>query len=174
MSREHELWDSYRQYKIGEYQNQANLLRAFYDCCRYGCKREHLDLILQRPNDKQIYLGSGRDDTIIEWIESMDALIVTLRIEVGTDVIGLVEFLSFSGYEWDLQDRGRTNAILNMERYAAVVSDDRGIGEGVGATEIEALANAAVQLNQIAAGKPVTVKGFKEYSDERTSSTLSV
>lgn len=145
---EFQLWDSYNQVMINDYRRQSDVLTAFFDCCRFGCRSDHLDLIYQRPNDKPIFLGSGRDATLLEWLESIDALIINLRLRAGTDLMGLFEFLEYGGYQWVAEDRGGTNTVLNMERYAAVVSDDRGIGEGVGATELEAVAQAVVQLRE--------------------------
>lgn len=150
-TKEHRLYDSYRQELIGEYINQANLLRAFYDCIRYGCKPEYLELQYQRPKDKLYQLGSGRDSHLLEWCSSIDRLIVDLRTTVGTDIIGMPEFFLYNGYEWDLEDTGGTNTVLNMQRYAAIVgatAQDVSISAqvAVGATELEALARAAVNF----------------------------
>lgn len=149
MSRnEFELWDTYRQRKINDYRTQSAALHGMYDCYRYGCKPEHLDLVYQRPNDKQIYLGSGRDTALLEWFESIDELIVDLRLTVGTDIIGLEEWLLFNGYDRVIEDRGRTNTTLHMERYAVVLDNAEGIGGGIGATEFEATANALIELEE--------------------------
>lgn len=149
-TKEIELWDTCRQERINDYRTQSAALTGLYDCQRFGCRRECLDLILQRPNDKPISIASGRDTGVIEWFEAMDNLIVKLRLTVGTDVIGMLEWFEFAGYDFVTEDRGRSNAVLNMERYAAVISNDDGIGEGVGATEAEALAYAVIQLQEIA------------------------
>lgn len=110
-----------------------------------------MELFYQRPKDKQIHLGSGRDAALIEWNRSIDRLIIDLRLYVKTDIIGLPEFLYYNGYAWDLEDCGGTNTVLHMSRYAAIVSHREGLQEtggatATGATELEALAKAAVNL----------------------------
>jgi hypothetical protein len=146
--KEYQLIDSLRQECIGEYKTQGSVLQAFTDCLRYGCDPQYLDIIYQRPKDKPFHLGSGRDDGLLEWANTYDGLVIRLRLVANTDILGLQEFMEYHGYDYVTEDRGGTNTILNMERYAAVVSDATGIGEGVGATELEALCIAIIQLRE--------------------------
>lgn len=150
-TKEFVLYDTCRQEQINTYKTQSAALTGLYDCQRFGCRRDCLDVVFQRPHDKPIHIASGRDSGIVEWFETMDSLIVKLRLAAGTDIIGIFEFFEYHGYQWDIEDRGRSNAQLNMERYAAVVSDEKGIGEGVGATELEAITQAVIQLKELTA-----------------------
>lgn len=157
--REYELWDTYNQRKLGDYKTQSSTLQAFYDCLRFGCEPSHLDIVYQRPHDKQIFLGSGREDALIEWAESVDDLVWKLRLVAGTDIIGITEFMIYHGYDAVTEDRGRTNTMINFERYAAVVSDATGIGEGIGATELEAISQAIIQLREQDEGSHRSISG---------------
>lgn len=146
--KEYELWDTCSQTMLNDYKTQSAALTAMYDYARFGMRNECLDLFLQRPNDKQIYVCSPRDANIQEWFEAMDKTIMKLRLTANTDIIGVFEWMEYGDVQWVTEDRGGTQTKLNMERYAAVVSDSDGIAEGIGATEFEALAQALIRLKE--------------------------
>jgi hypothetical protein len=146
-AKEYELHDTMRQYRIGCYRNQSNMLGAFFEQIRNGMDPEHLDFLLQRKDDRPIHLASGRDEEVRDWIVDLERTEVDLRLLCGTDVMGLDSYITYAlQYPPEVVDKG--GGAFNLARYEATVTDGENEWKGRGGTETEAMMRAFINHNE--------------------------
>lgn len=147
-AKEYELHDTKRQYRIGCYRNQSNMLGAMLEQTRLGIDRNHLDCLLQRRDDRPIHLISGRDDLFTDWFEDNIDLGIELRLKHNTDVLGIFEWIQYeTGYAPTCTDCAESTH-FDLTRYSCEVTDGETTGLGKGGTETEAAVRAYMNFKE--------------------------
>jgi|SRR6478609_4849804 len=147
-AKEYELHDTKRQYRIGCYRNQSNMLGAFYEQVRLGLDPTHLDCLLQRRDDRPIHLMSGRDDIIQDWFDDNTMLGIELRLKHNTDVLGIFEWIQYElGHAPTCTDVAEGQQ-FDLTRYQCEVTDGENISKGRGGTETEACTRAYLNFKE--------------------------
>ena len=142
-AKEFELYDTKRQYRIGCYRNQSNMLGAVYEQLRLGINPDHLDCFLQRRDDKPIFLVSGRDEEFRKWLDNNVQLEVDLRLAAETDVLGVFEFIQYDlGHPAVCEDNPLQTTPFDYQRYLCTVTDGEHSSSARGATETEGTTRA--------------------------------
>ena len=132
----YQMLDTYDMKVLGEYWTQDRAMVDFYNLIRsWGFTTARtVNIIHINDNDEETLMCYGNEPTIKTWVKDLEKLTLALRIKGGTDIIGLNEFIMFSGFNPTTEEKDVPLETLDFERY--IVSQD-GI-QGRGATKLEA------------------------------------
>lgn len=137
----YQLLDTWNMEVLSAFFTQDRAMQELYNQIRVrGAKgAKTLNLIYVDADEAEHLLCYASELRILDWFADLEQLTLRLRIEGGTDILGIGEFIQSVGYNptWYETDTPLTE--LDMKRYSAHIGAWEIAYRG-GATKLEALA----------------------------------
>jgi hypothetical protein len=136
-----EIYHNTKLRAIEKFKDQDRMMMYLHACHRKGVDKSHHALYT-----RDRFIGMADSPRMEEWYLHMDRLEIQARL-LGSDVMGLDEFLSFRGWTIDYNDVGKTRS-LDFHRYRAKITRNDTEVVSVVVTKLEDLTRCFIALGQ--------------------------
>lgn len=143
----YQLLDTYDMRVLGEYFTQDRAMQDLYNFMRsWGLATARtLNIMYVADDDSETLLCHGGMLEIKDWYKSLEELTFRLRLEGGTDVLGIGEYIQHSEGLLPIFTESSTPANeLDFWRYRCTINTH----VGGGATKLEALSRAYLEYKK--------------------------